>query len=269
MVAETEKKDFAETRLPGDIKLDVHDLLRYAYIGIIAMAAFVHCAVWPSLSEEKKPTLAELSGAAVAGGAVLAVPLGAIVYQVSRTIFVPTAGIIAEICYFIYATYVCKWIAKCCCVRRVLSFVCGHAKIPTRYMFLKDEFGYSYMEAELAFFVLRVHRKSADAQEGLWAHGTQQQFYRQHSEHHLLLATGLIILLMAVRKLYLWQDGILLSFFVGIFITGIGGLADIVLSQRECSEIRHVELANTGAVADILKQYGLVDNAEIDKSGKG
>src|SRR6266478_10102043 len=68
-----------------DVSLTVHELLRYGYTGVLALVAINH---WGGNSIPTSAEFQNLSAWGIAGALALAVPIGALVYLVSRTIIV-------------------------------------------------------------------------------------------------------------------------------------------------------------------------------------
>ena len=174
-----------------EMSLTIHDLLRYGYVGIISLSGILYCCALAYNQTHPKPlesvkSLDFISGPVVAAIALLAIPLGAVVYVISRLCFVLPVAMAVEIIYCIVAKawravapnkkYRAGWKNW---VPWILM-IFGAQDFPARFMLLRDEFSFSYSEAEFAFFVIREYRRREKGgkfeADGLWPKAVQTQF---------------------------------------------------------------------------------------------
>ena len=230
-----------------DLGFTIHDVLRYGFTGILALLVFAS-----SLESEadRKAMKSVLETTGMAGVALLTLSLGAVIYVISRQTMMPLG-----VAFSYYLAHRCNSLFS--------------TQTKTRQRLLADEFQLGMFDTELAFAVLRSHLKKADGEqeEGqpLWSRDLQEQFFRQHSENHLLYATSLVFVLASVWHVVAWVVGgpslMRPLFFVGVFAGcwACACFSDFQLFKREAALLKTVGIDQ---LRPILIKAGLITNGE-------
>lgn len=264
-------------KLPDNVGATVHDLLRYGFTGLAVFAAFLYLD--HDIGDIPKG-LADMGR-----GVFAAVPCGAIAYIASRTLLVPIVVVTFEYAYALVdavrrlclrldksasnlnlASWLSrlKWVLRAApwLATRGIFFVRSTDRARTRFMYFRQRYGLSFVESELAYQILREagrrRVRGVYEAEGLWPNSVKTQLYRQHSELHMVYATALAVLGAAVYAgvncRFSKCDALLC---VGAVLCTIAGIADILVSRRECAAIQNAENEEPGSVKAILEQHGL------------
>ena len=273
--------------LPEPVKLSdnlaptIHDLLRYGYTGISAVFAVAY------LKYELADVPKHLNAIGPVGLAAI-IPVGAIAYVASRTVFAPAVVFSFELFYtamVLIQTRIRGWADRLWgeprAFKRVPGFILGvfswclycerTSRARMRFMYFRDEFKLSFFESELAFQVVREsgRRKTRGVfeAEGLWPSSVQTQFYRQHSELQMIYATALVMLVAGAFGRTFFNGSLPKAdhlIGVAIFLSTVGGIADIFVSRRECAEIQDADARQPGCIRGILEDHGLITPDETD-----
>ena len=236
----------AKTGIPQiakDLGFTIHDVLRYGFTGTIAIfiADLASGGAW------SKSSSLSVGSAGVIG--MVALSVGAILYSISRLLLVEPS---IRLCMFFRSKN-----------KAFRSFTGTQL---TRHELFAKEFDLDFVDAELAFFVLRSYR--TDAERPLWSSDIQGQFFRQHSENHLLFATSLVLLLAAIFGPFnALSCGIALLFLVlSLILFACASISDIRIFMREATQVSLIDEREEGKMPKILRDAGILKHDVISNN---
>jgi hypothetical protein len=225
------------SQLTKDIGFTIHDVLRYGLTGTIAILL---AAV--ALDDTQRKEFSDaLTSIGSIGFLFLVLSAGASAYVLTRQTLLP----------IVWRIWLCKW--------NPIPYFTGR-RWETRQEFFAREFNLGFADEDIAYFVLRTYR---DGDNPLWSQDIQDQFYRQHSENHLLSATSLLFLIAAGWS-YVADQGFV---FFYLFLFGVFGIAamgaDIQLARREATYVRRI---NKEKLETILRDSGLLPPSQSQRT---
>lgn len=217
-----------------DIRLTIHDILRYAYGGFLAY--LVAAIVWPVGTKN----VIEILGTTIS---VLTA------YALGGAIYIGYRPIIGEIFNHLHE-WVHGWFNK--------KFIKNGYGYTCRTLLLTNRYGVSFIQAPEAFRTIRDCNKFDQKR--------QERYHKQHSELHALNVTSVVLIFSAVMvwakpvaepKLSPW-----VLLVLGIFALISSFVGEILLCRQECKCVLEI---NSKDIERILEQGEFIKKKDNKK----
>ncbi|MDB5348632.1 MAG: hypothetical protein JWP89_7009 [Schlesneria sp.] len=231
----SDKSESLLSKFASDFGLTIHELLRYAFAGTVGILVMT-LALSPLFKLTDIQDSAKTLGSV--GLTLSALSIGVVIYVCTRQL------LIFPIIYLLNILWPGRLLGKSWSLRQQL---------------LMKECRIGYLDAEVAYFVLRTYREKLNDSEDmpLWSAHVQEQLYRQHSENHLVYSTAFVFAIAAGARVYFSLPFGWYFFWAALFLM-CAVLSDAQILRREGTLLCKVGFTK---INEILANAGMKPNS--------